>query len=652
MSQQKTNPIIVRATRGRLCAATSRPRGARRGFTLLEMVVAIAAVLIVAVGLAAIFDSIGETVATGRRVSRVNQTAKLLEQTLRRDFERMTRDGFLVIRQQYADADGDGQYNPQLDEAPVSEAQARDEWSVRRVDEIMFFASGDFATSRSALAVPGWKARASEAMVYYGHGQPRRKGSTEWEQPALNDTNDVLGAGNDLRLGRVFPDPEDNPNQFASRWILVRHATLLSPLSTTPRDAEAGAFGLARTNVLMVDKECQVRGQPASAAIFRAVNRALGPGLVGNSPPYFDRDDHLWHATLRPNMRPNGSGVPLSPVLASGLVDIATTSLAEVRSYVLGFADTSASAPVAALLPSDFAFGAGTGAPVPGRDFSWSDPSQRRANSRPGALQSLDYMQSWMDNALPTRNVAAGVFLPQQALEGTGSNLDPSTGVRMRCEPEAPSLFTLLSTQTLGNDDLTRQTTALLNDASMLQANNLLPGCSQFKVDWSFGQSDTNGNLLWYGPPEPDTVGFYSATTTSAGSVALRLELETRKADLDNNGDASDDNPQYEVSEQLVYGYDPASLAAQPLSVTSFFGYIDPLYTADIAGAGSSATPNGSTLDNGDFARSQLAWTWPQLIRVRATIADPADPKFETTFEFVFRAPDGGAGASGFVVTP
>jgi prepilin-type N-terminal cleavage/methylation domain-containing protein len=52
------------------------------GFTLLETLVAIAAVVVVAAGLAAVFDSIGKTVAAGRRVSRVNEYGRLLEQQL------------------------------------------------------------------------------------------------------------------------------------------------------------------------------------------------------------------------------------------------------------------------------------------------------------------------------------------------------------------------------------------------------------------------------------------------------------------------------------------------------------------------------------------------------------------------------------------
>jgi prepilin-type N-terminal cleavage/methylation domain-containing protein len=89
---------------------TANVSSTRRGFTLLEILVALGAVVVVAVGLASIFRSVGETVSAGRRLSRINQVSKLLEQQLRSDFGRMTRDGFLAIRQGYADRNGNGTF--------------------------------------------------------------------------------------------------------------------------------------------------------------------------------------------------------------------------------------------------------------------------------------------------------------------------------------------------------------------------------------------------------------------------------------------------------------------------------------------------------------------------------------------------------------
>ncbi|MCA9299609.1 MAG: type II secretion system protein, partial [Phycisphaerales bacterium] len=116
-----------------------------RGFTLVEMLVAIGAVSIIAVGLAAIFGSVGETISTGRRVSRLNSITAAIERTMREDFRRIRRDGFLVIRNQYAGTRA-GDTAP---DAPLWEEDPTP--GARRADEIMFFASGDFATARQSI---------------------------------------------------------------------------------------------------------------------------------------------------------------------------------------------------------------------------------------------------------------------------------------------------------------------------------------------------------------------------------------------------------------------------------------------------------------------------------------------------------------------
>src|SRR4051812_43692171 len=89
---------------GKTTAARLRARAGNTGFTLIEIVVAVGAVALVAVGLASIFDSVGKTVTGGRRLSVLNTYGSLIESQMRRDFEAMTRDGFLVIRQQWVDS--------------------------------------------------------------------------------------------------------------------------------------------------------------------------------------------------------------------------------------------------------------------------------------------------------------------------------------------------------------------------------------------------------------------------------------------------------------------------------------------------------------------------------------------------------------------
>lgn len=82
-------------------ARTERRNNRRAAFTLLEAMVAIGAMALVSVGLAAIFSSVGKTITGGKRLSTLNTYAALVEQQMRRDFESMSRGGYLMIRNQY-----------------------------------------------------------------------------------------------------------------------------------------------------------------------------------------------------------------------------------------------------------------------------------------------------------------------------------------------------------------------------------------------------------------------------------------------------------------------------------------------------------------------------------------------------------------------
>ncbi|MEQ1731993.1 MAG: hypothetical protein ABL982_26770, partial [Vicinamibacterales bacterium] len=83
----------------------------------------------------------------------------------------------------------------------------------------------------------------------------------------------------------------------------------------------------------------------------------------------------------------------------------------------------------------------------------------------------------------------------------------------------------------------------------------------------------------------------------------------------------------------------------------SCFGYIDPLYvpatTANDIGFDSNVNPPNDTTrppnlhtyeaERGDLLNDPdtVPWAWPTLIRITISIADPADPLIERTFQFV-----------------
>lgn len=130
------------------------PHIQRRAFTVVELLVAIAVVAIIAVGLSTIFGSVGDAVTDGRRASEINRAAARMEQQIRDDLSRLTRDGFLVIANRYASDEQGNVFeniagNPNQRGVQLSPRQR--EGRSRRADEIMFFARGDFQDRKSVV---------------------------------------------------------------------------------------------------------------------------------------------------------------------------------------------------------------------------------------------------------------------------------------------------------------------------------------------------------------------------------------------------------------------------------------------------------------------------------------------------------------------
>ncbi len=689
-----------------------------RGFTLLEVLVAVAAVAIIATGLAAIFDSVGKTVTAGRRVSRVNQYGRLLEQQLRRDFMRMTRDGFLAIRQQFADGDGDGQFEPGdpsilgtpratvgADDIPLYEDQPRangdrpsDEWRARRIDEVLFFSRGEAKSARVAMGQTGWAQPTSkESMIYYGHGMRMNPEADEvdtntrpYSNPKVNETNsiarNVVNPNAKHLLGYhedpLQPDEEANPNVYASKWILLRKQTLLIPPTLTAQNRQAAFEFTDPLDAHLKDYDCQVAGQPAAPSVFRSLNRLFTPDFdtsITNS--YATPDTHLWFVTGNAgNYIPSTGG----PLLSSGIVDIATTSLAEIKSFVTGYANTDAAInpllaripgnfinnglinPNGTFLPSTQEFGNFGGAlPYRGPNpADWDTPDQR-----PDFLswEAIDYMHAWMDNAFPTRASVHG-DLANTPSEGDFAApdyeyQDEDRGVRIRCEEFAPDLLDKLRPAPTPTPAAARAAFYQQADRLALAASNLVVGCSEFAVDWTLGASTANvGDVVWYGPQT--TCGFYEYVSPCGNpSINSRVYVSGDSASS-NPADRKGGRSAYPYTERLIYGYNANALRYRdpgsddyPLSVSSFFGYVDPTYSMDVNRNGTiepgeiTSDPtvwadldNPNVVDPGEMepnpSPSSRRWIWPTMIRVRVTIADPVDPSIESTFEYVFDVPD------------
>ncbi|MCA9273837.1 MAG: type II secretion system protein [Phycisphaerales bacterium] len=680
----------------------------RRGFTLMEALVAVIGVSILAVGLATIFSAISKTVTTGRRVSAINNYAAVVERVLRDDFDKMTREGFLVIRNEFA-------LNPTG--VPLSPDQLNSR-RVRRIDEIMFFARGQFESARSPID-PDFVARSSAASIYYGHGQQKLEGSDGFATPFLYETNE----GPFLRHGISDLDSnigEVNPNFYAGDWTLLRKVTLLKNPQIHP-DGALGPLGLGPTvaNVRRFqDNELQIAGQPAAAGIFRVETITGMPFLDSGFTPGVD--DQF----ARYNMR----GEVVSPLFESGIVDVATASLVDIKQRVT---QVYARQPQPALATTPLSFFA----PTPDSTYNFRDRApavpptgnsrvyilsprevvnyreDRRAQNLPGnpqipfddqlgidsnvtGLQSLvDMQHAWMSDALPGRSnelrfmgESSWDTNPQISFDWRGSDPRVIPGVplanpygrseyenriartRVRYEKSPPGY----NADVFGPDASTG-TSAVLQaayraDQQVIGASQFIPRCTEFIVEYSFGEIDpTSGRVIWYGH-DPEGDAYRNQPRGERVGKTDWLRPTQSRPDGFTNYDptlSSDRNSQRLIEQHLLADLinglhtennsrDLRLIQNQPLRypLSHYFGYADPRAVPinepsgiDVNGdgviGGFDMNDDGVADDIDGDGKYTDEWPWPTLVRITMSFADPIDQSTEETFQFVIDIPSG-----------
>lgn len=649
-----------RKTRG-LMRRAGAPVGASSAFTIVEMLMVVAIMALLTLGIAQVFRVTGETVKAGKRISNLNAYAAMVEKQVRADFASLTRDGFMVIRHRTA-----GGTAPTYANEPIALAPDDPSPRLRRVDEIVFFAAGDFTTARDPIH-PSRQAKAMQARIYYGHGHRKDPASDTFYDPLrLDDWNNTTDTPK-------FGQP--GPNQYASGWTLLRSEVLLTqPRVTAPTRLPntlvdpnpvytGGDPNTAPGEDL--DSRIQIALQPAASSIFRY----LVPVIPQDTHPRFAnnfvvRDD-------------NTGARPARPRFSSGIVDICATDLTEIRAILLD------AQPFFTRSPTDLApFSLDndtqgqppytTGVDRVKGSFFFNDLNPAATNS------TTRLMQAWMREAFPANSDA---------------------GERMRYEPTPPNFLGNLGTTSGAVYGKEYHRT----DQNMLTASNFVPGCTEFIVEWSFGKAypfndprGRAGELIWHGMKrdagvtptgQPAYAALPYGDPLASGADLYHMPYQRKNGttgywpplpgeDLDGT-----DNPLpvpgFNIN--VVRQYSPFGNANVP--EYSYFGYVDPTFRMRSAwtdengnglfDAGEAYEDKNGNLDQdaanpgelkdepdmGDADRwfdpgvagekrdpnepSTIPWPWPRLVRITMSIADPADPLREQTFQFVMEVRQG-----------
>ncbi|MBS0187031.1 MAG: type II secretion system protein [Planctomycetes bacterium] len=530
------------------------------GFTLVEMLVAVGAVALVSVGLAAIFQTVGKTVTVGKRVSLLTQQAAILESQLREDIARMTRDGYLVIRHQFTiDCTPTDITRPLVVSAERFKGDtvgARP----RRIDELMFFATGQYRTAREEL-IPGRTAQSRAARVYYGHGQ---KGAvTNLNSPDqtysyyLPEFDDRFwyyfnggGAGFDQnrpqtaqhRLGGKIPPNLGassggyvNPgvNYYASDWNLVRHATVLQRAVASgagwpsdrpvPTSFATDPYANSQTKVNQVtsDSYFQIAGQPAAPSIFRGITECL-PMTIDSGLDTRPRQFSMFWPSNK-----NGLKAGIVPRFNSGVVDIAATDLGEIAMVVNGIKEEpgklSNGAKLFTLRPQNVI---GLLEPVlpkvEGHVYNDSVAGFRRFFEKQTSVvgvgqidERVGCMQAWMVNGFPTVSsftTTSGALDAASLGNSTSDGQLGRQGARIRFEPTPPDVRGVLDFSNTAMGTSGRDASIRRGDVMTVGLSGIATHCSEFVVEWSWGQTyplnanakdefgnDVGGKVVWYG---------------------------------------------------------------------------------------------------------------------------------------------------------
>ena len=663
----------------------------RHGFTLAEVIVAIAILAIIGVVIGSIFASVGDTVTNGRQVSNLNRFVARVERVMRRDFENMVRDnGFMVIRNEYSN-----QYNGQNPtRLPVGLTVTDANPRPRRIDELMFFSRGEFTTRRTPLS-PDMIATSDVARIYYGHGQqmPVDFGpnpdapdyTTRYARPRLDETmGDITvgGAPAVARLGQPSSLGVVNPNEFASDWSLLRHVTLLVPRSTGIQSLPDNVLGL-QPNLdpfyygRIADSTRQVALAPAAQSVFRGV-AGMVPYEINARPDAAGEYIVQGPATAGRNIRPLNNGFLTQlgtgdgtgdeslarPLFTSGIVDIAVGSLDEIRTTITRPWQDSPTLPsILEATPRSFA-------PV---DFS-------RTNSRYGFESGRAFSDSTGVERVGTATASAGsvppyaVGTPPQAqtqqlwmLEALPSvAYDPNstapelTGQRVRYEDVPPRVYLDDGTDPALPEDRIRRAIEQA-DQEMLASSVFVPRCTEFIVEFSFGIVDRRagtpnyGQQLWHGLRRQNGEGQIIVDefgvqfgnrqlvddpqlTNDPFSISGAFPASAfEDGNLPINPSAADSGSGFDALDQemielvrMVQRFPPSGTPLNDNIAEYCFGYTYRDWNEDEDGDGVAA---------GDADDVERDWPWPTMVRVTMRFVDPADLENEQSFQFEFRVP-------------
>ncbi|MFT3685010.1 MAG: prepilin-type N-terminal cleavage/methylation domain-containing protein [Phycisphaerales bacterium] len=283
-----------------LPAATRNAGLVRQGFTLTEMLVAVGALALLALGVAEVFSLTTRTVAAGRRLSNLNAVASATERQMRADFAAMTSRGPMVIRNQVAN-------NGQKVDGYAGDPNGRCA-SDRRDRVLCHRALCEPAAARDRRRRPRRRQRRDDLLRARrppGLNRRRRVGVHQPRQRRRHQRRGS-GAGSQYRRGRF--EGQSLRRRVDARPPCVRARSAFSAAQRARVVPGGQGFGAGTAR----DSFAQINGLPAAP-----------------SPSW--EDSRLWNGPSQTNPRLRSGQ---TPALSSGVVDIIAMDLRSVEAQL------------------------------------------------------------------------------------------------------------------------------------------------------------------------------------------------------------------------------------------------------------------------------------------------------------------------------
>ena len=285
----------------------ARTRQPRRAFTMTELMIAVAVLLVVIVATGKIFGTASRVTAVGAGSADVMQEAAAIERQLRQDFARLSEAGFFAIQQQAVPnnihilaGNGGALINPSL---PAN--------TIVRADQLVFFMNGTNGVQTHRIGEGAFhKAQSMESRVYYGHAF-QLEFANEFNTPQQVATDPAPDA-------EILPWTVGAVDTVETRFVSVSEGNVFGQNGGGQIDGtqpEARQWLLARQPVMLADDDTGADDADSKTAY-------LVTGLVGN--------EFRGGVTTARSIFRNYAGIE-TPQIRDGRLDAAATTMSEIR---------------------------------------------------------------------------------------------------------------------------------------------------------------------------------------------------------------------------------------------------------------------------------------------------------------------------------